>query len=190
MIITGLCTLPNNKVAVSDTIHNTVYIIDPQTETITAKFGEKGSGKYHFNLPNFLTFDSHRQRILVSDRNNHIVKVYDTNGTFVSEFGHASKYSRPITYPDGTQVDEFDGLHEPAGVVCDPKGDILVSNSACHNICRFDGNSGKFLSVVSLYEGSRKLLLSWPYGIDIGYHGELGVTEKGSGRVVVVKAYS
>ena len=54
-------------------------------------WGRKGIGPGEFDLPHCLAFDS-KGRLLVGDRNNNRIQVFDQDGTFIEQF---TQFSRP-----------------------------------------------------------------------------------------------
>src|SRR5712672_2718868 len=54
-------------------------------------WGKKGTGPGEFDLPHCLAFDS-KGRLLVGDRNNNRIQVFDQEGNFIEQF---TQFSRP-----------------------------------------------------------------------------------------------
>jgi DNA-binding beta-propeller fold protein YncE len=66
-------------------------------------WGKKGSGPGEFDLPHCLVFDS-KGRLLVGDRNNNRIQVFDQDGNFIEQF---TQFSRP----SGIAVDKNDVIY-------------------------------------------------------------------------------
>jgi sugar lactone lactonase YvrE len=67
------------------------------------EWGKKGTGPGEFDLPHCLAFDS-KGRLLVGDRNNNRIQVFDQEGNFIEQF---TQFSRP----SGIAVDKNDVIY-------------------------------------------------------------------------------
>ena len=56
------------------------------TITYVSQFGSAGSGNGQFNSPYSISFDS-SGNIYVTDNGNHRIQKFDSNGTYISQFG-------------------------------------------------------------------------------------------------------
>ena len=66
-------------------------------------WGQKGTGPGEFDIPHCVAFDS-RGRLLVGDRNNNRIQVFDQDGNFIEQF---TQFSRP----SGIAVDKRDVIY-------------------------------------------------------------------------------
>jgi sugar lactone lactonase YvrE len=67
------------------------------------EWGQKGVGPGEFDLIHHMTFDR-RGRLLVADRNNNRIQVFDQDGNFIEQF---TQFSRP----SGIAVDKNDNMY-------------------------------------------------------------------------------
>ena len=67
------------------------------------EWGKKGVGPGEFDLPHCLAFDT-KGRLLVGDRNNNRIQVFDQEGNFIEQF---TQFSRP----SGIAVDKNDVIY-------------------------------------------------------------------------------
>src|SRR5712691_9691457 len=67
------------------------------------EWGKKGSAPGEFDIPHCLAFDS-KGRLLVGDRNNNRIQVFDQDGRFIEQF---TQFSRP----SGIAVDKDDVIY-------------------------------------------------------------------------------
>ena len=66
-------------------------------------WGRKGIAPGEFDIPHCLTFDS-KGRLLVGDRNNNRIQVFDQDGNFIEQF---TQFSRP----SGIAIDKDDVIY-------------------------------------------------------------------------------
>jgi DNA-binding beta-propeller fold protein YncE len=78
-------------------------------------WGKKGTGPGEFDLPHCLAFDS-KGRLLVGDRNNNRIQVFDQDGNFIEQF---TQFSRP----SGIAVDKNDVIY-----VADSESESVSNN--------------------------------------------------------------
>jgi sugar lactone lactonase YvrE len=71
--------------------------------TYVKEWGKKGVAPGEFDLPHCLAFDS-KGRLLVGDRNNNRIQVFDQDGNFIEQF---TQFSRP----SGIAVDKNDVIY-------------------------------------------------------------------------------
>ncbi|WP_200886683.1 peptidyl-alpha-hydroxyglycine alpha-amidating lyase family protein [Phaeacidiphilus oryzae] len=78
---------PDGRLYVSDGYGNArvhVYALDGGTARLIGGWGEPGAREGQFNLPHNLAVDPRDGRVLVADRENHRVQVFDADGRFLS----------------------------------------------------------------------------------------------------------
>jgi hypothetical protein len=110
---TAVITAPNGDIFVADG-HAPINPFIPQSTvarimkfskdgTFIKQWGHPGDGQSEFNNPHALAFDS-RGRLLVADRGNSRIQVFDQNGTFLAEW---TQFGRPA----GLFIDKKDTLY-------------------------------------------------------------------------------
>ena len=72
-------------------------------ESSSRRGGRRGARPGEFDLPHCLAFDS-KGRLLVGDRNNNRIQVFDQDGNFIEQF---TQFSRP----SGIAVDKNDVIY-------------------------------------------------------------------------------
>ena len=80
-------------------------ILKPFQVKPVLSFGKEGSGEGMFNSPYGVAV-SDRDEIVVADRHNHRVQVFDSNGTFLRSFGHKGENDGEFNYPIGIAVNK------------------------------------------------------------------------------------
>jgi len=80
-----------------------LVVFSKDGKSIVKRFGQTGTGQGEFDQPHALAFDS-RGRLLVGDRNNNRIQVFDKDLKYVTEF---KEFSRP----SGIYVDKNDTLY-------------------------------------------------------------------------------
>ena len=109
------------------------------------EWGSKGTGPGELNMPHTIVIDR-RGRVLVGDRSNHRIQIFDQQGTYIDQwdqFGWPSgmfidqndilyvadyQSKRGVTYgsaEDGTVMGFIEGS-EPEGVVVDADGNVYT----------------------------------------------------------------
>jgi streptogramin lyase len=106
-------TAPNGDIFVADGHGTVAPDLPPDTVTRIIKFtpdgrfikawGSLGSGKSQFRNPHALVFDS-RGRLLVADRVNGRIQVFDQNGKWLTEY-------RGFNHPSGLFITKDDTLY-------------------------------------------------------------------------------
>ena len=74
-------------------------------------------------------FDSHGN-IVVADRGNHRVQVFDRNGNFLSKFGEQGSLDHQLQYPEGLSING--------------NGDIIVADKG-NKLIKIFSSSGEYL---------------------------------------------
>ena len=88
------------------------------------KFGKKGSGNGEFDTPRCLTVNK-AGHLMVCDRGNHRVQVFELGGKFVTKFG-----------TKGSGIGEFDAGPVSTAVLSD--GRIVATDWGNHRIQIFE----------------------------------------------------
>jgi len=116
-------------------------------------WGSKGSGPGEFNLPHSVVVDA-QDRVLVADRENYRIQVFDSNGRFLEEWADVGS---------------------PWGLALAPDGGIWVADGHNNRIVKLSSD-GKTVGVLS---GPGKLpgQLNFAHHIAVGPDGALYVSE-------------
>jgi DNA-binding beta-propeller fold protein YncE len=142
------------------------FALDGTFVGIFAGTGKKGSGDGEFKSPQGIAVRGSSGEVAVTDRDNHRVQIFDSEGNYKRQFG--------------TQGEETDGqLYGPNGLTWDAHGNLLVMDFT-NRLQVFDPE-GKHLctrSDLGLHEASGKGI-AWSTG------GEIAVANGGAHKVLV-----
>ena len=125
-----------------------------------------GAGDGQVTLPVCLAFDS-RERLYVTDENNHRVSVFDLSGKFLDRWGS-----------QGSGDGELDGA---AGIAIDSNDDVYVADQHNHRIQKFD-RGGAYLSQWGAH-GSATGQLDMPWGLAVDRDDNVYVADWRNDRV-------
>ncbi len=129
---TDVAVLPDGSFYVSDGYQNTRVLKFSATGRFEFQWGTKGKGPGQFHLPHGITLDP-QGRIIVCDRENERLQVFDTKGTFLHEwkgpqigkpYGIATSPGGHLFIIDGGSPSLKQELRGKA-VELDPTGQIL-----------------------------------------------------------------
>jgi len=109
-------------------------------KSIVKRFGQTGTGQGEFDQPHALAFDS-RGRLLVGDRNNNRIQVFDKDLKYVTEY---KEFSRP----SGIYVDKNDTLY--------------VADSESESVSRNHDGWKRGIRIGSAKDGTVKYLIPDP----------------------------
>ncbi len=156
------------RILLADTRNHRVHIIENK-KTI-AIFGDLGDDPDQFRLPTACVAKSTGE-YLVLDSKHGVVKVFDKNLRFTSEF------------PDRTQG----ALNMPQGMAIDDKDNLWVADTSAHKILQFSPQ-GQLLKALGGM-GSEPGRFRTPTGVAV--RGDLlYVADNGNGRIQVIKTTS
>lgn len=131
-------------------------------------FGKEGSGDGELCRPWGICVDQ-LGRVIVADRSNNRVQIYDKDGNFLSKFGTS-----------GNRPGQFD---RPAGITTNTLNNIVVADKDNHRIQVFDEN-GMFL----LKFGDRGRAVgyfNYPWGVATNSHNAIAVSDTRNHRVQI-----
>ena len=132
-------------------------------------FGSEGSEGGQFCRPWGIAADQHGN-IIIGDRSNHRIQVFDLNGKFKHSFG-----------TEGIRPGQF---NRPAGVAVTREGSIAVADKDNHRI-QVMGIDGTFLFMFGSKGGNDGQMI-YPY--DVAVHkvdGRIAVTDTGNHRLLI-----
>ncbi|CAC42254.1 Protein lin-41 [Caenorhabditis elegans] len=131
-------------------------------------FGKEGSGDGELCRPWGICVDQ-RGRVIVADRSNNRVQIFDKDGNFISKFGTS-----------GNRPGQFD---RPAGITTNSLNNIVVADKDNHRVQVFDEN-GMFL----LKFGDRGRAVgyfNYPWGVATNSHNAIAVSDTRNHRVQI-----
>ena len=135
-------------------------------------FGTFGSGDGQFNTPTSITSDQDG-RIIIADRWNQRIQVFDSHKNFLFKFGSKGKRNG-----------QFDN---PSAVACDQENNIIVTDTLNHRIQVFDSN-GNFIRKFGSNQSYRSVTdgeFSDPHGIVVDDQNNIIVSDCGNHRVQI-----
>ena len=136
---------------------------------LTQVFGSEGSGDGQFCRPWGICCDQHGN-IVVGDRSNHRVQVFDSSGNFKYKFGS-----------EGVRPGQF---NRPAGVAVTREGHVVVADKDNHRIqvLKIDGT---FLFLFGSKGGNDGQMI-YPYDVAVNQtDGRIAVTDTGNHRLLI-----
>lgn len=136
---------------------------------LTQVFGSEGSQNAQFCRPWGICCDQ-QGNIIVGDRSNHRVQVFDSNGVFKYKFGS-----------EGVRPGQF---NRPAGVAVTREGHIAVADKDNHRIqvLKLDGT---FLFMFGSKGGNDGQMI-YPYDVAVNQlDGRIAVTDTGNHRLLI-----
>jgi tripartite motif-containing protein 71 len=171
----------DGNIVVSDTLNHRIQVfkLDPPDPIgLQSKLSSKGGFLYSFGSfgreegeffnPHGLTCD-HDGNIVVCDRNNHRIQVFDPKGKFLFSFGKYGNGEGEFCFPED--------------LTCDHEGNIVVSDTFNHRIQIFN-NKGKFLfSFGSIGEEDGQF--NEPAGVTYDHDGNIVVSDRNNHRIQV-----
>ncbi|GMT00525.1 hypothetical protein PENTCL1PPCAC_22699 [Pristionchus entomophagus] len=131
-------------------------------------FGGEGTGDGQLCRPWGICCDM-TGRILVADRSNNRIQMFDKDGNFLSKFGTA-----------GTRAGQFD---RPAGITTNTLNQIIVADKDNHRIQVFD-QDGTF--ILKFGERGRPVgLFNYPWGVATNNLNHIAVSDTRNHRVQI-----
>ena len=137
--------------------------------SVSIVFGSEGSKPGQFCRPWGICSDQ-KGNIIVGDRSNHRIQVFNSKGEFSHAFG--SEGSRPGQF------------NRPAGVAATREGDIVIADKDNHRIQKFKLN-GKLVQCFGS-RGSSDSQMVYPYDVSVHQNdGRIAVTDTGNHRILI-----
>ncbi len=136
---------------------------------VTQVFGSEGSQNGQFCRPWGICCDQ-QGNIIVGDRSNHRVQIFDSNGVFKHKFGS-----------EGIRPGQF---NRPAGVAITREGHVVVADKDNHRIqiLKVDGT---FLYMFGSKGGNDGQMI-YPYDVAVNQiDGRIAVTDTGNHRLLI-----
>ncbi|CAI4221671.1 unnamed protein product [Auanema sp. JU1783] len=134
-------------------------------------FGKEGSGDGELCRPWGICIDL-RGRVLVADRSNNRIQIFDKDGNFLEKFGSG-----------GTRPGKFD---RPAGITVNTLNQIIVADKDNHRIQVFDEN-GTF--ILKFGERGRPTgMFNYPWGVATNSVNHIAVSDTRNHRVQIFTA--
>ena len=146
-------------------IHGSPFavIVKPFQVKPILSFGKQGSGEGMFQHPYGVAVND-RDEIVVADRDNHRVQVFDSNGTFLRFFGREGKNAGEFNFPFGVAINK--------------DRNIFVADTNNHRI-QILSWEGRHLGSFG-GQGSLDSQLSYPFGLSLDSDGNVIVADSGN----------
>ena len=136
---------------------------------VTQVFGSEGSNPGQFCRPWGICCDQ-KGNIIVGDRSNHRIQVFDPNGVFLHMFGS-----------EGVRPGQF---NRPAGVATTREGHIVVADKDNHRI-QVLNLDGTFIFMFGSKGGNDGQMI-YPYDVAVNQiDGRIAVTDTGNHRLLI-----
>lgn len=150
---TDVAVAANGDFFVSDGYGNSRVVKFDRNGKFLKSWGTKGTGPGEFDLPHSIVIDA-RGRVLVGDRENSRVQIFDQEGIYQDQWSNisapyglyiskenlllvADAIGGSITIVDsrtGQKLDVIDGLGHPHWVSMDPEGNIYFADVRAQNL--------------------------------------------------------
>ena len=124
-LLSGITYCPHRDIyVVSDIGKHCLWFIDSDSGQVVQQLGSGGCGNDLFNCPWFIChqpINHNTCHIVVSDSDNHCIKVFSHTGEFIRRFGSKGSGERQLNIPRGVCVDDQGWV-----VVCDMANQRVV----------------------------------------------------------------
>jgi len=131
-------------------------------------FGSEGNGNCQLKEPCGSVINSNGN-ILVCDRRNHRIQIFDSDGNFISKLGSSGNENGLFRYPFGIAINS--------------KGNIIVSDQFHRQIQIFD-SEGNFISKFGS-EGNKNGQFNGPVGLAIDLNDNILVCDMRNNRIQI-----
>jgi hypothetical protein len=127
-------------------------------------YGSCGSGQGQLNMPRGVAISPVTGDVFIADTANTRIVRLDPQGQFVQAFGAAGQGPGP--------------LQEPAELVVEPTGMVLVLDALAQQLLRYSPE-GELLATFGVEQAFYR-----PRGLDVGAAGQIAVADTGGARIV------
>ena len=157
----GLAVLGDDKLFVVDSGNHRVQVFQQRNNRYISTIGRRGKSAGQFSLPHDIAVDSPRQRILVSDTDNHRIQALSLDGKPLMQFGNQCSSPLPPSYkyltvdcdgfvlstdinqccvvvftPQGFPLGRLGTgpgkFRTPHGICLNSEGQVIISDSSLH----------------------------------------------------------
>lgn len=143
-----------------------IYVTLKPTLKASKAFAIEGHADGQVSRPWGLCVDRNG-RIIVADRRNHRIQIFDKNGVFQSKFG--------------TQGFSNGQFELPAGITTDPENRIVVVDKDNHRVQVFSANGHFIFKFGSL--GSESGQFQYPWGVAVNTRGDILISDTRNHRL-------
>ena len=158
----------NNKVYVCDTYNQRITILNLDL-TFHGSFGSEGSETGQFNLPEGISVVN-RGNVLVADRNNSRIQVFDASGRYLSSITHTTPEQK---------------LQGPVSVSVGPDDCVYVVEQSYSKVSIFN-QTGKYIKSFGK-NGNKDGEFKDPHAIAVNNEGYVYVSDTYNNRIQVFK---
>lgn len=155
-------------ILVTDSDNNRVQYYDVKTGRYVKKFGSEGSGHGQFNGPCGISVDQ-RDRVIVTDWNNHRVQVFSPDGKFLFKFGDTGE----------------DRLIHPRFAIYHDKEERFVVSDTGNDVIKVFDQNGDLIRIIGR-PGHKKGEFCGPRGLAIDKNQNIIVCDFENHRLQVV----
>ena len=162
---------------ISDVGKHCLWFVNSDTGHVFDSMGTEGKGNKQFQYPQYICHQDISEsecHLLVSDSDNHCIKVFSSSGDFIRKYGRKGSGDRHLEYP--------------RGVCVDPRGGVVVCDGGNRRVVRYgcEGGEERWEVVRSPDQLGKEELHCVSVSRD-GLHLVVGSTEDRKG---VVRAYN
>jgi RHS repeat-associated protein len=169
----GITIDGEGNVWVADTGNNRVEKFSG-TGTYLFQFGSEGAGYLegaYFKSPTSIAYSAARERLVVADSANNVVREFSLTGEFLWKLGSSS----------GSFGSENGKFHTPEGVGVDSSGNIWVADTTNNRVQEFS-SEGTYITKMGT-EGSGNGNLLKPKGVAVDSEGNVFVADTNNNRM-------
>lgn len=163
------------------TVASNIVTVWEESGSLVDQWGERGWKDGEFRSAEGLAvgFDD---TIVVADRNNHRVQLFDKNGNFLASRGRS--YQQLLEDPFGGGSSGLGQFSSPGDVATTAGGYVVVADSGNHRIQVFTGYLNILVSFFGS-EGSNPGQFRWPSAVAVDSADRILVGDAGNNRVQI-----